>query len=238
MTVNKALYTPNNGADVGTWDQPMNGNFNIIDASLGTTAYLNQTSAGAYPLTSTVSGSGYNLIVQYQCAMFNISGTLAGNVVYQIPINIGGEWTFNATGLNLNGFTCTFTSATGGGTSVSIESGSKGAFFCDGTNVISTVVPGNLNGAIFLSASTTLTSAQAGSFLELTGASTFSYAFPAPTNLGGSTYVVWNNASMSQTVTTPSGVFKGPSGSGTSSMSLGTNTMTTFISDGTNWIAK
>ena len=122
FTTNKNLTLPANGDDVNSWDVPMNGNFTAIDAALGGSTSLT-TLTGAHTLTST----------EYTPFLLKVAGTLTGNVTYNIPAGVGGEWTVkNAT---TGAFTVTFASLTGGGTTASITQGQTTIIYCDGTNV-------------------------------------------------------------------------------------------------------
>jgi len=237
MTTNRNLSTPANGADVGTWDANLNGNFIVIDASLGTATTLSQTAAGTYPLTTVISGSGLSAVAQYQAAIFVVTGTLTGNVVYQIPAGVGGEWTINALALQPAGFTCTFTSATGGGTSVSLAGGSTAYIYCDGTNVRSQTVPGNYN-AIVTNAGTSgaLAAAQSGAFIELTSATSGSFALPSPATGAPVTFTFWTTQA-SQTLTASAGSITGPGLAAASSLVVPANAIVSLTSDGANWIA-
>lgn len=119
VTTNKSLNEP--AFNSSNWDVPLNENFDWIDEALGSVTSLNATSGST---TLTVS--------QYRALAFNITGTLVGNVTYEIPAGVGGQWIVrNATS---GAFTVTITSA-GGGTSSAIAQGSIEAVYSDGTNI-------------------------------------------------------------------------------------------------------
>jgi hypothetical protein len=80
-TVNTSLAIPIRGSDVGTWDLPVNGNFNAIDAMFGGVATIALTSA-SITLLST----------QGQQSVFRFTGTLTANVAVVLP-NIFKGWT-------------------------------------------------------------------------------------------------------------------------------------------------
>ena len=125
-TQNKSLETPANGADVNTWDTPINANSTTIDAAFGGQALLNVTGIGTGPTALTLA--------QYQNMSLSFSGTLANNVNYQLPANVQGQWVvINGT---TGAFTLTISSATGVGSTVSVSQGNTRSIYCDGTNVI------------------------------------------------------------------------------------------------------
>ena len=118
-TTNKSLNEP--AFNSSNWDVPLNENFDWIDESLGNVTSLNATSGST---TLTVS--------QYRALALNVTGTLVGNVTYEIPSGIGGQWIVrNAAS---GAFTVTITSG-GAGTSTVIAQGSIEAVYSDGTNI-------------------------------------------------------------------------------------------------------
>lgn len=103
-TANKALFTPAHGADPGTWDVPVNANWNNIDQALGTYTTLN------------VNGQSGNVALTVSQAVplgFIISGALTANVNYVTPAAAGGFW-YVRNPLAANSFNVTFSSASGG----------------------------------------------------------------------------------------------------------------------------
>lgn len=123
VTTNLQLQLPANGSDVDTWDIPVNGNSNIIDAALGNVTTLNVVSA---------SGTIALSLSQYQPRIIVLSGLLTAAVNYQFPAGVGGTWAAynNTTGA----FTATLSSA-GAGTSVILQQGFSTIVFSDGTNI-------------------------------------------------------------------------------------------------------
>lgn len=122
-TTNKSIEKPANGDYVNTWNVPVNGDFDIIDASLGGTTTLNATGAsGTVTLTD----------VQYRPPTIIVTGVLTASVTYRVPSGVGGQWiVFNNTS---GSFNVTFDSG-GAGTSVIVPQGQKVLIYCDGTNV-------------------------------------------------------------------------------------------------------
>jgi hypothetical protein len=96
-TTNKSLAEPSFGAL--NWDAPLNANFGVIDAALGSTTTIDVTGVTATPVNLTAA--------QYQSLIIAFTGTLTANVTYRIPNSIGGQWilTNAATGA----YTITFT---------------------------------------------------------------------------------------------------------------------------------
>jgi len=136
MTANKALQTPANGSNVGTWDVPVNSNFNAIDTAFGGKATIN-TIGGTTVLTSA----------QYQPLFLVISGALSSNAIIQFPAGVGGQWVvLNST---TNSYTVTFSSASGGAT-YTLAQNARATLVCDGatygvtlpSNLAATAAPG------------------------------------------------------------------------------------------------
>ncbi len=121
-TTNKGLEQPTLNST--NWNTPLNANFGSVDAALGGTVTKSVTGVGTTPVVLTLS--------EYQNLILNFTGTLTSNVTYHIPSGIGGQWTIrNAT---TGSFTLTIGSA-GGGSSVSVSSGSRRIVYSDGTNI-------------------------------------------------------------------------------------------------------
>jgi hypothetical protein len=104
VTNNKALYTPAHAADPGTWDVPVNANWNNIDQAFGTYTGLN---------VNGQSGDVALTVSQSIPLGFIISGTLTANVNYQTPAAAGGFW-YVRNPLAANSFNVTFSSLSGG----------------------------------------------------------------------------------------------------------------------------
>lgn len=123
QTANKALYQPAHGADVDSWDVPMNANAANIDSAYGNTATINATAAsGTVALTSA----------QYVPLYIIVSGTLTANVNYQLPASVRGNW--YVTNSTTGAFSLTFSSADGG-TSYVVAQGTRVNVQCDSTGV-------------------------------------------------------------------------------------------------------
>ena len=131
-TTNKALNTPANNSNIGTWDVPVNANFTAIDSAFGGGTSFNVTGlSGTTVLTST----------QYTPQFLIFTGTLSNNLIYQIPSGVGGVWSvYNNTS---GAFTLTVTSG-GAGTSVVLTQGIRQQIGSDGTNIFLITTPTNL----------------------------------------------------------------------------------------------
>lgn len=192
FTVNKHLSKPANGDDVNTWDVPLNANSDVLDASLGGLTALNATAvSGNVTLTTT----------QYRPPIVEITGTLTGNVSYQLPASVGGFWyIFNNT---TGAFNITWVSQSGG-TFVNLPQGYTSGVICDGTNVgaaittvgsaggSSTAVQYNVGGV--LAGSNNLqfngtTLALKGVF-AIAGASSGAFGLQVPAAAGATTYTL------------------------------------------------
>ena len=123
FTTNIGLEKPANGSDIGTWDVPINADWDIVDTAIGGSTSINVTAvSGTVNLTSA----------QYRCRTLTFTGTLTANVTYQLPSGVGGFWfCFNNTS---GAFTLTLKSA-GGGTTQALAQGYTTSTVCDGTNV-------------------------------------------------------------------------------------------------------
>lgn len=121
-TTNKSLAQPANNSS--SWDVPLNANFGVIDAALGSTTPINVTAVSAVPVTLTST--------QYQSLIIKFTGTLSNNVRYDLPSGVGGQWTvYNNTS---GSYTVTIGSL-GGGTTVAVTQSAKAILASDGTNV-------------------------------------------------------------------------------------------------------
>ncbi len=74
QTPNLGLYVPLNSADVGTWDVPMNANFNLLDSLLGGS---NSIVLSNVPITLSAA--------QYNNSVIVFTGTLTADVVVTFP---------------------------------------------------------------------------------------------------------------------------------------------------------
>lgn len=121
-TTNKVLAQPAQG-DLN-WDVPLNANFGIIDTALGGHVDISVTGVTT---TQTLSAA------QYQNLILNFTGVLSGNVIYQVPPGVGGQWiiTNAATGA----YTITFRTASAGTSAIIPVSVTGVTVYSDGTNV-------------------------------------------------------------------------------------------------------
>jgi microcystin-dependent protein len=121
-TANTSMSVPIRGSDVGTWDVPVNGNFNILDNMLGGVVSFSPTNA---PITMTSA--------QAQAAIIRLTGTLTGNVAITMA-NINKFWSIdNQLTNSVSSFVVTFVS-TGGGSTIGAPPGTQD-FYYDGTSL-------------------------------------------------------------------------------------------------------
>ncbi len=108
----------------------------------------------------------------------------------------------------------------------------------DGTAVrLQSISSSGIPPVVSLSGASALTLAQTGALVELTGASTFTTTLPTPVGNHGTNYQVDNASSAAQTFSTPAGLFNGPNGNGTASISIPAGASIYLQSDGTNYLA-
>lgn len=82
----------------------------------------------------------------------------------------------------------------------------------------------------------TVSSPYSGAFTGLTGTAPYTVTLPAPGLFPGSTQTFYNATVGTVTLSTPSGLFGGLGASGSGTLAMPTNTVTTVTSDGTNYI--
>lgn len=85
-TVNILLQVPTRGSEVGTWDVPVNGDFNSIDGWLGGVASLSLSNSNVTltaPSGTPSPGSGPT---QAENGVLKLTGTLGANVVLTLPL--------------------------------------------------------------------------------------------------------------------------------------------------------
>lgn len=126
-TPNKQLYQPARGADVGTWDTPVNANWGVIDNSFGGVSTIQLSNASV-----TLSQA------QYQNAFLvftsTVAGGLAANVTITMP-NIGSFYTVQNLTTNTSAFNVTLATTVLGGQQIALPWGEAVEIFTDGTNV-------------------------------------------------------------------------------------------------------
>jgi hypothetical protein len=124
FTPNKNIQEPASGSFNNAWAAPVNVNWGIIDTSFGGITTINVTGVAAGTIALTLT--------QYTPPNIVFTGTLAGNLVYQLPTGVGGFWTVlnNTAGA----FSITMNSA-GGGDTVTLTQGGRAFVVSDGTNV-------------------------------------------------------------------------------------------------------
>lgn len=123
-TANKGLNQP--AYNSSSWDVPLNNNFGYIDAALGNTATIANTSS--YTLTSS----------EYQCMRLLFNGSLAADMTIYIPAGVGGFWLVSNNTLDVSASTPTYVtlkSTTGGSNGVVLPRYVNTIVFSNGSEV-------------------------------------------------------------------------------------------------------
>lgn len=121
-TTNLILAVPTRGSDAGTWDTPVNGDMQIIDACAGNVTTKNVSGLGTITLSTSES----------QVSIIRLSGTVTQTLVITLGAIIK-SWIVENNTVN-NGFSMTFTGSTGTGNVIMPPPGSCQIYW-DGTNV-------------------------------------------------------------------------------------------------------
>jgi microcystin-dependent protein len=129
-TANVVLEVPVHGAEVDTWDQPMNRDFSAIDGMFGGTVTIGVTTgavslaipAGAVPAAAPGPVQSQNRILRF-------TGALVGNVTVTLPLATKYVIDNQTTG----NFNLQFRAATLGQL-VAVQQGDKISVYNDGTN--------------------------------------------------------------------------------------------------------
>lgn len=132
-TTNKNIEKPSYNqyaSDPTGWTQPINSDWDIIDAAFGGVQVKNPTGVSG---TVALVASEYQKLILVFGTSATGTATLTANITYTIPVGVGGNWIIynNTTGA----YTITFAQASGGGTSVVLDQGSRTLVFSDGNNV-------------------------------------------------------------------------------------------------------
>lgn len=123
-TQNKSLNQP--AYNSSAWDTPLNNNFGYLDAALGNTATISNTSA--YTLVSS----------EYQCMRLLFNGSLAADLTISLPGGVGGFWVVTNSTTDLSSAAVkylTINTTTGGSLGVTPPRGSSVVIYSDGTHV-------------------------------------------------------------------------------------------------------
>jgi len=119
-TTNKSLEKPANGDYVDTWNIPVNGDMDVIDAALGGTTSLNAT-----------AGSATLSLSQYRNLILHVTGSIGASVTYTVPTGVGGMWiVYN----NTTGGQDIILASGGGGTTATVQPDDILLIVSDGTN--------------------------------------------------------------------------------------------------------
>ncbi len=132
QSANVGVYLPLLNSDVGSWNQPCNANFSVIDSLASNVATMGLTNV---PVSLTVppnSGASWSGPYQSQSALIRLTGTITANIVLTIP----------RAGFFIVENLCTPTGyyyvqlvSSGGGNAIGAPPGQKTHIFNDGTNM-------------------------------------------------------------------------------------------------------
>lgn len=122
-TSNKGYIQPANSSYVGTWDQPLNTNFGVLDTNLGgvATISLNNTNV-------TLSAP------QYQCNFITFQSTLTGSVTITFPA-VGSFYTIQNLCTGTSAYTITLATTAAGSQVICCPPNEAFDIMTDGTNV-------------------------------------------------------------------------------------------------------
>lgn len=130
-TTNVLLQVPLHGAEVDTWDVPVNSDFTSLDGFLGGVQTIN--AAGLSPITLTAPAGAVTPAggpSQSQNAALKFTGALTGNVPVTLPLP--GQMVVH--NLTTGPFVLSFR-AIGSGEVIAIDQGAVQRIYNDGTNV-------------------------------------------------------------------------------------------------------
>lgn len=130
-TTNVLLQVPLHGAEVDTWDVPVNSDFTSLDGFLGGVQTIN--AAGLSPITLTAPAGAVTPAggpSQSQNAALKFTGVLTGNVPVTLPLP--GQMVVH--NLTTGPFVLSFR-AIGSGEVIAIDQGAVQRIYNDGTNV-------------------------------------------------------------------------------------------------------
>lgn len=223
---NRNYVLPATGNDVNTWGPLLNGNFSAIDSNIS--ALLTISTTGG--TTTLTAGQAANLF-------YNVNGALTSNAIVVFPAVI--QTFFMATNNTTGAFTLTIQNANTG-TTQTLAQGAFALFYSDGTNIflVSQNVPASVMvpPVLITTAATTLTVAQSGFLIEMQGASTYVVTLPAAATSTGVKYLFFANGAA-RTLAAAGGLFGGPNGNSTASLSLPNGSSIFVVSDGFAWVA-
>ena len=184
------LTQPLVGGDSGAWATLLNSDLAYIDA--GVNGMLTIPVGGQTTYTLEAAGDAGD---QARYAWYNFTGVLTANCTVTIPAN-------QKIGIIKNGTTGGFNIVltTGSGNSLTVSTASIVPYYCDGTNVVLLPWGGTSGGGgsgltlpyIAISANTTVTAAQSGSFFYTASSAAFTVTLPAPVGINGVNFTFYN----------------------------------------------
>lgn len=243
-TQNKWLLEPTAGDP--NWDVPLNANLTVIDQAFGSTFPISVGTGGTQNLTSSTPASSSVYWWTAQQLTVTATGALSSNAVITFPSSINaagtlrGSWIIsnNISAANQGAYTLTVKGASGNG--VTIAAGKTAQVFFDGTDVFYNSTMGPTQYVPSITTTSTVGDYVLGGTLILTAASNITVTIPSPVDNTGRIITIYNTGTTyTATLSTPSGIFSGNSGSGAATMDLkktGYNSYYVLISNGANWM--
>lgn len=130
QTVNILLAVPGRGTDSGTWDIPVNGDFNSLDGHFGGVVTVGVTNVNVTLTSPTGTPTPGPGPTQAENAVVRLTGTLTGNV--QVTLPLPGPIIIE--NLTTGAFVVSFR-AIGSGEIIATAQGTRKTIYNDGTNV-------------------------------------------------------------------------------------------------------
>ena len=195
----------------------------IGQAAWSNTLYSDTGSANALAITMAPAPISTTAIIGVPFSV-KVANTITG----PSTININGSGALTIT--NPNGSALVPNQMAAGGTYSMVY---------DGTAVRLLSISGSsIPPVVVVSSATSLTLAQTGALISMGGSSTYTTTTPTPVGNNGLNYRVNNASTAAQTFSTPAGLFSGPNGNGTNSISIPSGATIFLIADGTNWVCS
>ena len=186
---------------------------------------------GSY--NASLAGNGNNVEKSSTSLTLDVSG-----ISIELSFMTGQGWIITDTGNVINGagsyapiYSPSFTGTPLAPTPSQFDNTTKIA-----TTAFVQTSQGNYQNVVSVSGTTTLTTAQLGSAIKLSGSSTYTVTLPTPVGYTGKAFSIWSVASVGITLSSPAGVINTAAGSGTATYVLPANSSAELIADGANWV--
>ncbi len=124
FTTARNLEKPGSGDFVGTWDAPVNANYDVVDAGMGQTA--------------TISGAAGSVVLsaaQFRSAQITFNSTLLASITVTFPTSFTGPYVAYNACTGSSAFTITLATTAVGGQAIAVKPGEPCDVWNDGTNL-------------------------------------------------------------------------------------------------------